>query len=189
MARSRGGRTSCESCPSLDVRKLHREGRLSIFQSFPVSWSFGDEPCGSIKIQTKHSAVILIFHFSDGERTKWRRVEQHVPITWTACALGGRRPWFLCTAYAGGRRCDRRVAKIYLSNSPIFACRHCNDLAYASQFEQIGYRGIGQAMKIRMQLGGSPNLLDPFPDKPKGLHWRTYHRLRKLHDAAESRFS
>jgi hypothetical protein len=25
------------------------------------------------------------------------------------------------------------------------------------------------------------------PDKPKGMHWRTYERLRRVHDAAEER--
>jgi hypothetical protein len=29
-----------------------------------------------------------------------------------------------------------------------------------------------------VRLGGSANLLDPFPAKPKGMHWRTYRHLR-----------
>jgi hypothetical protein len=79
------------------------------------------------------------------------------------------------------------VAKIYLAGSFVFACRHCYGLAYASQFESAFRRDIAKAMKIRMRLGGSPNLFDPFPQKPKGLHKSTYERLRKIHDAAESR--
>jgi hypothetical protein len=34
---------------------------------------------------------------------------------------------------------------------------------------------------------GSPNLLEVFPDKPKGMHWRTYDQLRRRHDIAEAR--
>jgi hypothetical protein len=30
-------------------------------------------------------------------------------------------------------------------------------------------------------------MLDEFPDKPKGMHWRTYDRLCRIHDAAEER--
>jgi hypothetical protein len=30
-------------------------------------------------------------------------------------------------------------------------------------------------------------MLEGFPDKPKGMHWRTYDRLRHTHDIAEAR--
>ena len=33
------------------------------------------------------------------------------------------------------------------------------------------------AQAIRMQLGGSASLVDPFPGKPKRMHWRTYQKL------------
>jgi hypothetical protein len=38
-----------------------------------------------------------------------------------------------------------------------------------------------------MELGGSANMFDGFPDKPKGMHWRTNDRLRRTHDIAEER--
>jgi len=28
---------------------------------------------------------------------------------------------------------------------------------------------------------------EAFPEKPKGMHWRTYDRLRRMHDVAEER--
>jgi hypothetical protein len=30
-------------------------------------------------------------------------------------------------------------------------------------------------------------MFEEFPDKPKGMHWRTYDRLRRMHDVAEGR--
>jgi hypothetical protein len=30
-------------------------------------------------------------------------------------------------------------------------------------------------------------MLHDFPNKPKGMHWCTYDRLRRVHDAAEAR--
>jgi hypothetical protein len=30
-------------------------------------------------------------------------------------------------------------------------------------------------------------MTEPFPDKPKGMHWQTYDRLRHTHDIAEAR--
>ena len=37
-----------------------------------------------------------------------------------------------------------------------------------------------------MKLGGSPSLLDPFPRKPRRMHWRTYHRAWARAVAAEN---
>jgi hypothetical protein len=31
-------------------------------------------------------------------------------------------------------------------------------------------------------------MFEPFPDKPKGMQWRTYDRLRRAHDVADARF-
>jgi hypothetical protein len=39
-----------------------------------------------------------------------------------------------------------------------------------------------------MQLGGSANLAEPLPDKPKGMHWRTYSRLYRQAAAREQAF-
>jgi hypothetical protein len=38
-----------------------------------------------------------------------------------------------------------------------------------------------------MRLGGGENITLPFPDKPTGMHWRRYDRLRHAHDQAYAR--
>jgi hypothetical protein len=65
---------------------------------------------------------------------------------------------------------------------------HCYQLAYASQHEPARRRGLGKSQKIRMRLGGSPNIFEEFPDKPKGMHWRTYERWRLVNDLTEKRY-
>ncbi len=189
MTKVRGNRATCENCQALDVRYLWRHGYLHPGQSFPFSWIWLGQPRGSVRIDVEVDSIVLRYGTSPTDQPPEKCTTQPVPIDWTSCAFGGRRPWFICSASVDNRACARRVAKLYLGSSPIFACRHCHQLAYASQFEPIGNRGILKAMRIRMRLGGKPNLCEPFPDRPKGLHRRTYNRLRKMHDAAESRLA
>jgi hypothetical protein len=42
-----------------------------------------------------------------------------------------------------------------------------------------------KSQKIRMKLGGSGNMLDDFPSKPKGMHQRTDDRLRRVRGEIE----
>jgi len=39
---------------------------------------------------------------------------------------------------------------------------------------------------IKMRLGGSNDPLEPLPQKPRGMHWRTYRRLRDQAHAAKA---
>lgn len=183
MARPPGsGRPSCESVPSIDVREWARKGCLRPNELFSWSWSHGGEPCGSITVRigpdVVPAAAFVGFRSRRSSGNRWRSVEQRVPITWIDCHFGGWRPWFHCTA------CGRRVAILY-SNGDLFACRNCEDLPYASQQQSPRDRSINRARAIRMKLGGGPSLIDPFPDRPRGMHWRTYERLRARAEASE----
>jgi hypothetical protein len=62
-----------------------------------------------------------------------------------------------------------------------FLYRHCYDLSYQSQRDNVMYRALHKAQSIRERLGGSANMTEPFPEKPKGMHWRTYERLWREH--------
>jgi hypothetical protein len=110
------------------------------------------------------------------------RREQRVPITWTNCHFGGRRPWFTCCARVNDRYCGRRVAVLYAAGE-LFACGSCYNLAYESQQGGSTLRSLSRSLKIRVRLGGSPG---PFPEEPRGMHRRTYLRLREHCEAAEA---
>ncbi len=114
---------------------------------------------------------------------EWEDVQEAVTLTWTPCNYGGCRPWFICPGMINGLLCGRRVAKLY--GARFFLCRYCSNLAYPSQNVAVADRALTRTQNIRRQLGGSANLLVPFPVKPKNMHWMRYWRLRDRATKAE----
>jgi hypothetical protein len=137
-------------------------------------------------VRPEIDAVVLMYRARIWDEADWISIEQRVPVTWTACHLGGYRPWFVCRGSSSGRYCGSRVAVLY-GVGELFACRCCSGLVYASQRQTVYYRDLEKAQKIRMRLGGSTVMSEAFPDKPKGMHRQTYERLRRAHDAADAR--
>lgn len=163
----------------LDVRWLQRNGFLATARVSTLRWSRNDEPIGSVGLRTAPGGVMLSYRHRSWEGEPWKDESYHVSIDWTACNYGGTRAWFICPAVG----CGRRVAVLY--EGGIFACRHCHQLAYDSQHEPPHSRALSRAQAIVEKLGG--RWADGFPDKPKGMHWRTYRRLCEEYDRLEER--
>ena len=103
-------------------------------------------------------------------------VEERVQTQTSPCHLGGRRHWFTCP------RCSRRVAVLYAPGRYL-ACRQCGGLGYATQKEGAGDRTSTKADKLRKRMGWEAGILNGDGGKPKGMHWKTYQRLKSRHDA------
>jgi hypothetical protein len=177
-------KTTTEECRSLDVGKLHREGLLKPGYQFSWSWSRAGREVASIGALVEGvdqaERVVLLFRHRRSPSADWEDVKEPVELDLTACNFGGQRPWFICP----GAGCSRRVAVLY-GPGRYFLCRHCYDLRYESQREDRMHRALRRAQKIRERLGGSANMMEPFPEKPKGMHWSTYERLWGKHHEAE----
>ena len=177
-------KTTVGECRSLDVRRLHREELLKPGRLFLWSWSRVGREIASIGALVEgHDGpeqVIFLYRHRRGPGDEWEDVQEPVELDWTPCTFGGERPWFICP----GAGCGRRVAILY-GPGRYFLCRHCYDLAYQSQRDNEMYRALHRAQDIRQRLGGSANMMEPFPEKPKGMHWRTYERLWWEHHEAE----
>jgi hypothetical protein len=137
-------------------------------------------------VRVESAAVVLSYRSCSSGSSEWKAIEQRLPISLTTCHLGGVRPWFICPVYCDGRYCGRRAAILYCA-SDLFACRRCNRLSYASQQQTPLHRGLEQAREIRMRLGGTADLVEPFPVRPKGMHRRTFQRLRARAEASMKR--
>jgi hypothetical protein len=181
-------KTTVEECRSLDVRKLYHEGLLKPGHRFTSSWSRAGREItsigGVVLGSSRPERVVLLFRHRSGPSAEWEDVQELVELDWTPCNFGGERPWFLCPGTVNGVGCGRRVAVLHAAGK-YFLCRHCYDLTYQSQRDNKMYRALHRAQNIREYLGGSPNMLQPFPEKPKGMHWSTYERLWWEHHEAE----
>jgi hypothetical protein len=106
--------------------------------------------------------------------------EHTVTLAKTACHYGGVRYWFKCPY------CPRCVAVLYLSGGQC-ACRHCFKLAYQSECETDQDRLFRKANHIRATLGWQRGIAYPKGDKPKGMHWKTFNRMKATYDLTVQR--
>jgi hypothetical protein len=177
------GRGKVESCRSIDVNRLHREGCLRPGWAGGWHWTSDGERVASIILRAEADRLHLSYRcrFAGGE---WEDVNETVRVVRNPGRFGGSRPYFLCPGVVNGLACSRRVVKLYGSGR-YFLCRHCYRLGHVSQSEAAWERTLRRANKIRERLGGELGISAPFPPKPKGIWWHTYERLRKQAAEAE----
>jgi hypothetical protein len=149
-----------EEFESLDVNELHRarafRDRTVTFPSVQFRYP------RLLALKADRWSLQLQFH-----NHEWQRI----PMQWTWCPWGAYRPWFKCPY------CGRRVGKLY-NGDDFVACRTCCGLRYVSQSRGYGAQHHYQALKLRVRLGGKPSIAEPFPERPFGMHEKTYRRLR-----------
>ena len=91
-------------------------------------------------------------------------IETNVRTLWSPCPFGGRRLYFRCPY------CGSFAVNLYFPAERSPMCRRCLGLRYRSQDQTDSDRHFSQAHKLEGRLDGDR-------DRPKGMHWRTYHRL------------
>ena len=177
--RGQRGKDTTSDYRALDVRRLQRDGLLSPGRLFGWNWTLDGETVASIQVRAETDRIVLNYRHKSGG-SDWQPMEYPVYLEWTSLHFGGRRVWFLCPA----RGCGRRVAILF--GGSIFACRHCHQLAYACQRETDDDRAMRRAETIRRRLGWEAGIANPEGGKPRGMHWRTFERLKAEHDAFAS---
>lgn len=163
-------KSAVEDYLAFDVRALHRAGVFMTGWSGNWQWLRNGEKVAAIGVRVESLAGLrLNYEVTSEGRTEAK--DYVVPVTWTACHLGGKRPWFGCP------KCGRRVALLF--GAAVFACRHCWHLNYASQQSSKRDRAFEHSWKLRHSLGMVVGMYDcPAEDlpRPKGMHRRTFNR-------------
>jgi len=171
-------RTTLDEVKRLDVRWLHRHGYLDGWPRL-MTWHRGERQSGSVSVAMVDGHLVAEYRARRRGTEAWEDVRQAITLDWTPCHYGGQRPWFRCPG------CRRRVA-VLCGEGKWFLCRSCYALPYGSQQETATDRHYRKIRKIRDRLGASHNLTEPiWPwNKPKGMHWRTWERLRAQEEQA-----
>ena len=164
MGRQGGyGGATVEQARSIDINELRRAGYIG---SPPTDWWVH-------RIKLLHAGIKL----QECNEEAIRLDNQILRITHLPWHYGGQRAYFLCD-------CGRTVGKLYAPFGYPWRCRHCYGLTYATRQAVPRIRLILKAQKIRERLGGDLDVTHPFPERPKGMHWQCYNRLRAKHDQA-----
>jgi len=170
-------KTTVKETQRLDVRDLRQQGRLRPGYAGTWFWTCGDRKTGEISYWVETDRLVLAYRIKIGG--EWESIKEPVWFDRTPCNYGGERLWFRCP------NCGRRVAVLGLYGSR-FVCRHCHGLPYGSQQEGYIDRMHRKARKIRKRLAATENLMEPVWRKPKGVHQKTFDRLRQQEAAANN---
>lgn len=162
----------CHEYHSIDLAWLRRRKLAKVNQWSTLRWSKGERETGSIRIQYLKNGLRLVYRY--GKVDQWTSVDEVVPFIETPLGLGGKLQWYECPS------CQRRCRIIYGGNR--FRCRLCHRLKYETQYEPGFARAGTRALKIRERLGSDGGIDEFFPERPKGMHIRTYERLRQQED-------
>ena len=165
-----------ESKKELSVFSLKRLGMLRPGYSGLLTWTScrTGEDRGSINIKTSDYRLDLNYRSRSYGRD-WETVEDTIFLTETSPNYGGKRTWFLCPS------CNSRRGKLY--GGKYFRCRGCLDLCYQTQLEDESTRLMSAMYRIRHRLRDYNGLDHWFPEKPKGMRWKTYNTLYERYKA------
>jgi|ERR1019366_596219 hypothetical protein len=179
-----------DNCRILDASRWMRDGTLV---SGGGTWQWRnaatDEVLSSLRYRVETDGCERTVHLTYTLVETGEQLNYAIHMQTTTPNRGGQRWWFTCPLVVNGKPCGRRVQKLYLPlQAKYYGCRHCYQLGYDSRNQNEKRRAVLKAQRIRRRLGGSPSLYDPFPEKPHGMWWRTYHKLKERAEQAERKY-
>jgi hypothetical protein len=182
------GRPTANMSKRIDIAWMIRTGRASpgTHISGSLTWSFGNEPAGSIRYvadMIDPAASELRLSFTRGEDGDRESVRQVIRLTFTEPNYGGRRWWMICP-YRG-----HRVGKLYMPNGgDRFASLKAWRLGYNSQRVAPTDRPFEKLSRLQRKLGCEQGWEAPLR-RPKGMWQRTYQRHLERYEQLDAECS
>jgi len=105
---------------------------------------------------------------------------QRFRIVWIKTGFGRPRPILVCGNCGGG------AIRLY-GHYGNYACRFCHRAQYLSQKQNTATRKRLAAAKLRLKLGGWPDIREPLPPRAKRKHKKRYQCLRNQAQALEAK--
>jgi hypothetical protein len=166
-----------EEVVGLDVALL---ARFECLSSCETTWTWDwDDRVPKFTIQVIGFDGFIQLRSEEGE------IRAEIPVEYTACHFGGERPWFRCP----DADCGVRVRRVHcFPPHGRWGCRRCLQLTYASPCERETARAARRARKIKQQLGGSRNLMEPLPPRLWGTHHKSYNDAVARYEEALTEF-
>lgn len=109
-------RLRVEQLYALDVRRLGREGWLTLGKASVLTWHREGRAVASIEAFASAAGLTVRYRVQAG-RGAWQDVHMVLRYAFTPAHFGGQRRWWLCP------RCWQRVAVLYLAAPP--GCCSC----------------------------------------------------------------
>lgn len=104
-------------------------------------------------------------------------------VTAEKISIPSRDAWSsICT----NSKCRRRSKKLYLGHQGILSCRKCLKLAYVSQNCTPPDRALNKKWALVHKLGADSDFIT---EKPKGMHRKTFDRIRAKIEALDDQAS
>src|SRR3954470_22020911 len=123
--RRSSSRVTLDDLPAIDVRKLHREGRLAPGYSGIMPLTRGGREVGAVALRRDGDTLTIAYGIAVAPEGGGERIVERVPVLSTVQPGGGERLWLGCPG------CGRRCAVLH--GNPRFRCRRCVGAPYARQ--------------------------------------------------------
>ena len=169
--------TTGEKC-RLDVNSLRKEGYFDWPFPRQITWSTNGIVQLDLSVRYQTGTLYLRDATASGCHDA-DRYRQQIELITRAQAVGGQTKLFQCPC------CYKARAHLYL-HDPFFICRECAGLTYKSRRERNPRRAFRKWDKLSKRLGGIGMDEWYWAQKPKGMHKKTFERLKQEVSQLES---